>query len=334
MPDEPAQDLVARFCRERWTNPRTVERNWYMLRRLVADTGVATVGELTPTAVLRWCVGAESPARLANNTIRGRGQVAAELMRWCSANGVAAPAAEVLTARSSPLRQYRPTYGKAQSPHPPRWLTQEEAYERLLDGVDPQTPLGLRDELVLRLGLNGLRAQEIAALIVGDVRDLGTDHPSLHWIGKGYKPLHIVIGPGTASVLSRYLDRYHRSLGHDVPPDARLICKSRNGRSPKLTSRQLAYGRGLAQGANGRRAVWNIVVAAGQRAGLGHVTPHDLRRSAAGILHREKAPDGSHRFDLLDIQKVLHHADPVTTMKCYLDPMDTEVLDRASKVLD
>jgi integrase len=62
--------------------------------------------------------------------------------------------------------------------------------------------------------------------------------------------------------------------------------------------------------------------------------PHDLRRSAAGILHRDRGPDGAHRSDLLDVQKVLHHADPVTTMKCYLDPMDTEVLDRAADVLD
>ena len=52
------------------------------------------------------------------------------------------------------------------------------------------------------------------------------------------------------------------------------------------------------------------------------------------MLHRSKGPDGSHRFDLLDIQKVLHRADPVITMKCYLDPMDTEVMDRAVRVLD
>jgi hypothetical protein len=39
-------------------------------------------------------------------------------------------------------------------------------------------------------------------------------------------------------------------------------------------------------------------------------------------------------LDLLDIQMVLHHADPVTTMTCYLDPMDTEVLERATRLLD
>jgi len=38
--------------------------------------------------------------------------------------------------------------------------------------------------------------------------------------------------------------------------------------------------------------------------------------------------------NLLDIQKVLGHADPATTMRSYLDPMDTKVIDRAAGVLD
>jgi integrase len=64
------------------------------------------------------------------------------------------------------------------------------------------------------------------------------------------------------------------------------------------------------------------------------VAPHDLRRTAAGLLHRSTAADGSHHFDLLDIQKVLGHSDPATTMRSYLDPLDTGVLARAAMVLD
>ena len=56
------------------------------------------------------------------------------------------------------------------------------------------------------------------------------------------------------------------------------------------------------------------------RANLGHLAPHDLRRTAAGILHRSTSNDGAHHFDLLDIQKVLDHSDPATTMRSYLDP--------------
>jgi integrase len=194
--------------------------------------------------------------------------------------------------------------------------------------------MGRRDELVIRLGLAGVRAQEIVGLEIGNLRDLDTDHPTLYWTGKRYKPLHIALGPQTVDSLRRYLNEYRELLRNEPPADARLICRRRPGRTAKGDHHRIEYGAGLAPGANGRAAIWNIVTGAARRAGLGHVSPHDLRRSAAGILHREKGEDGSHRFDLLDIQKVLHHADPVTTMKCYLDPMDTEVMDRAAKVLD
>jgi integrase len=270
---------------------------------------------------------------LANNTIRGRTAVVSALLRWCARSGIPAPAPEYLTDGESPLRQFRPTYGKAQSQNPPRWLTKDEAYSTLLNALD-DTPMGRRDELVIRLGLAGVRAQEIVALRVGDLRDLDTDNPSLHWTGKRYKPLHIALGPQTVLALRRYLTDYQDNLGTELPADAPLICRRRPGRTAHGNNHQLDYGTGLAPGPSGRAAIWNLVTAAARRAGLGHVAPHDLRRSAAGILHREKGSDGSHRFDLLDIQKVLHHADPVTTMKCYLDPMDTEVMDRAAQVLD
>jgi integrase/recombinase XerD len=303
------------------------------LLRLIKDHCSRSLGELTPTDVLRWCAGADSPRTLANNTIRGRTAVVATLLRWCARSGIPAPAAEYLTDPDSPLRQFRPTYGKAQSQNPPRWLTKEEAYSTLLNALD-DTPMGRRDELVIRLGLAGVRAQEIVALQIGNLRGLDTDHPSLYWTGKRYKPLHIALGPQTVVALRRYLADYRDKLGEDPPPDAPLICRRRPGRTAQGQHHRLEYGTGLAPGASGRASIWNIVTGAAGRAGLGHVAPHDLRRSAAGILHREKGPDGSHRFDLLDIQKVLHHADPVTTMKCYLDPMDTEVMDRAATVLD
>ena len=275
-PDEPAEDVIARFCRERWTNPTTIARNQYMLRRLVADCQVERLAELTPTAVLRWCAGADSPVRLANNTIRGRAAVVTALLRWCGTSGVVAPAPEHLTDRNSPIRQFRPTYGKAQAPYPPRWLTYFEAFVMLVGAVDSSTPIGLRDEIVLRLGPSGVRAQEIVGLVVGDIRDLKGPHPSLHWMGKGYRPLHVAIGPQLVVALRRYLRAYADALGGPLQTTAPLICRSRNGRNPKNGPRQLDYGNGLKRGPSGRASVWNIVTAASQRAMLGHVGPHDL----------------------------------------------------------
>jgi integrase len=95
-------------------------------------------------------------------------------------------------------------------------------------------------------------------------------------------------------------------------------------------SGELAAARGIAQTVS----VQQIVMKRARLAGLGHVAPHDLRRTAAGLLHRSVGRDGSHHFDLLDIQKVLGHSDPATTMRSYLDPLDTGVLSRASRVLD
>lgn len=61
---------------------------------------------------------------------------------------------------------------------------------------------------------------------------------------------------------------------------------------------------------------------------------HDLRRTAAGILHRDRGADGGHLFDLQDIQQVLDHADPATTQRSYLDPLDTGTKERAAVYLD
>jgi integrase len=93
----------------------------------------------------------------------------------------------------------------------------------------------------------------------------------------------------------------------------------------------LAFGQGLSHSSN---AVWFTVTRRARAAGLGHVAPHDLRRSAAAILHRATTDDGAHHFELLDIQRVLGHADPATTMRSYLEPLDTAVLEKASQYLD
>jgi len=63
------------------------------------------------------------------------------------------------------------------------------------------------------------------------------------------------------------------------------------------------------------------------------MSPHNLRRSAAAILHRAKDATGAHYFDVLDIQLVLGYKDPATTMRSHLEPLNTEVPDRAAAFL-
>ena len=104
------------------------------------------------------------------------------------------------------------------------------------------------------------------------------------------------------------------------------MCRQTTGGGVGLIS----WGRPFKQPAS----IAKLVRLRAEEAGLGHMSPHDLRRTAAGILHRAVSEEGAHYFDLLDIQKVLGHADPATTMRSYLDPMDTGVYERAGSVLD
>lgn len=191
----------------------------------------------------------------------------------------------------------------------------EEAFTDLLSSVDNTTAIGLRDQIVLRLGLSGVRAQEIARMTVGDVQ-LHTTPPVLHWTGKGYKPRHITLGRPTVAIippLPRRLRRRHRP---PRSPNAPSSAAAYPAAPPKA-----AHPPGLRHRPGGARCLHpEVVYKAARNSGLGHVSPNGLHSGTAGILHGEKSADGAHRFDLLDIQNVLGHAYPATTMRCYLEP--------------
>jgi integrase len=246
---------------------------------------------------------------------------ATTFLRWCLREGViAGNPAEHLRDADSPLRTFRRTFGKVQSKHPGRWLTHDEAYGQLVASCQDGTIIGLRDEIILRLGLAGMRLAEIGSLTVGDVARL----PTITWTGKGRKPRQMTAGERLVDAIRRYLVHYPKPQGDDP-----LICRQVMGAARQGGLRRLCWGH-----APQPRSLYWIVNQRGKAAGLGHISPHDLRRSAAGILHRAVSDDGAHYFDLLDIQRVLGHADPATTMKSYLEPMDTAVLDRAAAHLD
>ncbi len=242
-------------------------------------------------------------------------------LRWCQREGhIDRNPAEHLRDPDSPLRTFRRTFGKVQAKHPGRWLTHEEAYGQLVASCQDGTDVGLRDEIVLRLGLAGMRLAEIGSLTVGHVERL----PLIAWTGKGHTPRTMTAGQGLVDAIRRYVDAY---------PDAQvtdpLICRQVMGAARRGGPRRIDWHQGVSP-----RSLFFVVNQRGKAAGLGHVAPHDLRRTAAGILHRATTDDGAHHFDLLDIQRVLGHADPATTMKSYLEPMKTDVLDRAAVILD
>lgn len=150
--------------------------------------------------------------------------------------------------------------------------------------------------------------------------------PRIEWIGKKRRARRIVPGPALVGAIEDLLRRQEALLGRRLGEGETVLCCGKSG--PR--SGELSAGRPVSQTVS----VQQIVRRRAERAGLGHVAPHDLRRTAAGLLHRSVGEDGSHHFDLLDIQKVLGHSDPATTMRSYLDPLDTGVLSRAARVLD
>ena len=92
-------------------------------------------------------------------------------------------------------------YGKLQGTYPPRYLTHEQAYGQLL-GTCSDGELGLRDELLLRLGLAGMRVSEIIHLRTRDLR-LTDDPPVVTWIGKANRSRRIVLGHSTVACMHR-----------------------------------------------------------------------------------------------------------------------------------
>ena len=227
---------------------------------------------------------------------------------------------EEAVGADSPLRRIPRTYGKVQDKHPARWLTHDEAIQ-LVAACQDGTDLGLRDEIVIRLGLLGLRASEIGHLTFGAIHDDG----HITWMGKGHKARSHSAPVGLRQALTRWVSRYEKGLRRPVRPNDPIVCRQHRG-GPTLMWGVLSE--------QPRMVVARTLTHRASNAKLGHVTAHDLRRTAAGLLHRSLDKNGAHHFDLLDIQKVLGHSDPATTMRCYLDPLDTAVIDKAARVLD
>ena len=214
------------------------------------------------------------------------------------------------------------TFGKVQDANRARFLTYAEAYEVLIPACQDKTWTGSRDQLVIRLGLSGARADEIARLTWGDYAD-----GRFTYTGKKNRSRVLVAGPTMAALMTRWAQKYTQQVGRPIAPTDPIICRT-------LGSNQHAAHRIDWAAPTTADYVWHIVTRRAEAAGLGHVAPHDLRRSAASILHNAKTPDGGHIFDLRDIQVVLDHADPATTQRSYLDQIDTEAKDRAADFLD
>jgi integrase len=316
VPAVDVEGLIGRWLAEH-VSAETRKGYGATVRRLFAEGGFTHPRQIDMAAIVAYC----NRPGLANNTVRHYLAAIRSFLKWCTRHGVIDGYDD--DGIRSLVGRFPRVYGKAQAPRPARWLSKEEAFGALLVACQDGTDLGLRDELVIRFGLLGMRRGEVRSLTVKHMAQL----PRLEWIGKRKKLRRATAGPQLVAVIGRYLDAYQAGLSAPLEPHLPLLCPT----SPAKTGvRVLQWG----TAPTGHNFVYRIVTKRAEQAGLGHLAPHDLRRTAAGILHRSRDANGKHDFDLLDIQQVLGHSDPAVTMRCYLEPMDTEIIDRAADFLD
>ncbi|MCL2653173.1 MAG: site-specific tyrosine recombinase XerD [Propionibacteriaceae bacterium] len=177
-----------------------------------------------------------------------------------------------------------------QGQHLPKALSVDQV-QRLIEGVERETPIGLRDAALLELLYGtGARVSEAVSLDVDDVTRLfGDDDLGLHLIGKGDKERIVPLGSYARAALEAYLVRGRPALREGAKRATPALFV--NTRGDRL-SRQVAF---------------NIVKERATQAGItAPISPHALRHSFATHLL-----DGG--ADIRVVQELLGHASVTTT---------------------
>ncbi len=166
----------------------------------------------------------------------------------------------------------------------PKTLNEHDV-ELLLESVETQTPLGMRDRAILELlYASGLRLAEV---ISSRLENMYLEEGFIRVTGKGNKTRVIPVGSKARQQVEHYLDNGRPKLVR-----------------PKTSSHIFISVRGTQLSSS---RVWQIVRERAKRSGLANpVHPHQLRHSFATHLLSGGA-------DLRIIQEMLGHADISTT---------------------
>ena len=309
-------ELVARYLAGTYPNAGTRETTRTRLEG--ALRGLDSPNDLTPEMVIMWCThGVRSSSRpLANNTVRSRASVIRQFAIWCIDQGI--DLSGLLPVCEQLRRSHPRLYGAAQAIHPPQWLSHDQALGQLVGACRDGAWMGSRDQLMIRWGLLGLRNSELCGLTWGHARSDGT----WHWIGKGKRTRTVTPGTRLVSLMERWRRAYEAGLGRPIAAEDPILCKA-------WADGRILWGRPV-----GDEGLRRIMRTRAEAAGLPRLVVHDTRRSAAGIMHHDLTGDGGHKYDLVDIQRVLDHANPTVTERSYLAPMSSGLKARAGALLD
>jgi len=263
-----AEDYLAALRAERGLSGATITAYRRDLRQYLAHLGARRPDVGTVSAF----VSAQHASGLAATTVARRLAAVRGFHRFLVAEGL---------ADDDPTR----LVDSPQRPRAlPKALTVEETFA-LLEAPDPSLRGGRRDRALLEfLYATGCRVAEAVGL---DELDLDLIDGTALVTGKGNKQRLVPVGSGARRALEAWL------------PDRAALRTARSGRAVFLN---------LRGGRITRQGVWEVVRAAGRRAGLpdGVASPHVLRHSAATHMVEGGA-------DLRTVQELLGHASISTT---------------------
>ncbi len=267
-------EFLAYLKTERGLSPNTIESYRRDLEKYLAflkALGVERPEEIDSALVHQYAEEAGSRG-LSARTVARRFTSLRIFHRFLVRDGILAkdPTAKLLSPRL-PLRL-------------PHALPVQEV-ERLLEGIAPAVPFGLRDRAMLEfLYATGMRVGELTHF---PVRALNRKEGFARCIGKGDKERVVPVGRRALHFVERYLD------------EARwVLLKGRRSEILFLNYRG---------GALSRMGVWKILAKRAREAGIEErVSPHTLRHSFATHLLEGGA-------NLRDVQEMLGHSDLSTT---------------------
>ena len=242
-----------------------------LLLEHAARLGVQEPAEIDLSVLRSWLARLRSTGA-ARTTMARRGSAARVFTAWGHRRGLLPSDPGALLA--SP-KGHRPL---------PEVLQPDEA-SRLVDGIDGQTPVDLRDRLALELlYATGIRVGELCGL---DVDDVDRQRRVVRVLGKGAKERSVPYGGPAEAALEAWLTRGRPAWAGKGSGPA-LLLGARGGRVDPRTIRAVVHDR-LAD-----------------VPGAPDLGPHGLRHSAATHLLEGGA-------DLRSVQELLGHATLATT---------------------
>ncbi|WP_246178857.1 tyrosine recombinase XerC [Actinomadura decatromicini] len=272
--EEAVSDFGRHLRAERDVSPHTLRAYLGDLNDLVgyaADTGVTEPGELDVSLLRAWLARQHALGR-SRATLARRTAAVRAFTRHLHRRGLLDDDPGLLLGTPKRQRDL------------PTALTQEEA-ARLLDTMDAQGPLGLRDLAVLELLYGtGVRVSELCGL---DVDDLDTGRRTVRVLGKGGRERTVPVGEPAVRAVQDWLRAGRPALSTEKSGPA-LFLGVRGGRLHPTSARRIVHDR---------------ITEVGE---VPDLSPHGLRHSAATHLLEGGA-------DLRSVQEILGHASLQTT---------------------